>query len=402
MATTFSNLTYAGKYYTELFGPGLLNPATLIDAGMATAIDRTKFKSTINEITDTVELKNPTAAFSTQTSSDTVDEVNLSTVPYEFHKTISLDTIRQSWMSGDLKDGSLNDYEYDRLADAFLRDVYIPKLLLANDHLVLRGKTGLPATIGSITFSAAYTGLYALMNASASVRKLGLSGAQGSNMTVASVTKGTTTTLTLAAGTLATTYLTPGNIVSIRLAAGTGWTALNVDVEVLAVTNDTTIVVDLDTDALTSGNYTANSARVRFINSNNIVSVLASHMRRIPVHVRRQDVKIAIPSHLDIEWQVAMANAQLNGGQYVMTAHEMNMLGKRLVFLDSAPANTLGTWEANRVFYGYDLLDDVSKVEMLWQGATGNKFYNLRAGMKTGVAISKLFANEMTLTTPES
>jgi hypothetical protein len=45
--------------------------------------------------------------------------------------------------------------------------------------------------------------------------------------------------------------------------------------------------------------------------------------------------------------------------------------------------------------------NDYSNVEVLWQGATGNKVYNLRGAAKNGVAISTKFANEMTLTTPE-
>ena len=402
---TFSNLTYAGEHYAEVFGPTILNPAGLVDSELCTPIDRSKFKQTINEIDDVIALQNPTAAFSPTGTAADVDEVNLTTVPMEFHKQISLDTVRQAWYSGQLQAGSLNDYQYDALTDRFVRDVYVPKLVLAQDALVLKGKTynGLPsiaATIGSYTFSASYTGLYGLLNASSAVRKIGV-GASGNQVTVASVTKGTTTTLTLAAGSNALSRIFAGNIVSIRLAAGTGWAAINVDAEVLQVVSDTSIIIDVDTDALTSGNYTASSARVRFINRSNILQILMNHLSKVPVAIRNGAMKIAIPSHLAVEWAGANAAATTDAGAYT-TSMQLQFFDKAMVYLDSAPANTLGTWEAKRVFYGYDMADDASKVEVLWQGATGNKVYNLRGAMKTAVAISTKFANEMTLTTPES
>jgi hypothetical protein len=71
--------------------------------------------------------------------------------------------------------------------------------------------------------------------------------------------------------------------------------------------------------------------------------------------------------------------------------------------LDNAPANTLGSWDASRVFYGYDLSDDYSNVQVLWQGdTTGDKVYRVLGKMKTGVAITTKFQNEITLSTPDA
>jgi len=306
-------------------------------------------------------------------------------------------------MSGKLANGSLNDYEYGPLVAQFVQDVYVPKLKSSLNYLALKGKTGLSASIGSISATlSGYTALYPQLNASASVRKNLLSGTAAYNLTVASVTKGTTTTLTLAAGSSATTRLNVGDIVSIRLAAGTGWTAINVDVEVLEVASDTSIIVDIDTDALISGNYTANSARVRYINRTNIIAVMQAHINKIPIAVRRREVKFAIPAHLMYEWQFANASANQNGNaNYFRGMYDMNFIDKQIVVLDDAPANTIGSWESSRVFFGFDMSNDYSNVEVLWQGATGNKVYNLRGAAKNGVAISTKFANEMTLTTPE-
>ena len=400
---TFTSPTFAGELYREVFGPAVVDPAGLIDNGMATPIDQTKYKGVIYELGDTIELQNPSPTFNAQSTTADVGEVVLTTFPIEFHKQISLDTIRTSWYSGQLKNGSLNDYEYGPLVAQFVEDVYVPKLKSALNFLSLQGKTGLDATIGSISATlSGYTALYPQLNASGSVRKNLLSGAIGNNLTIASVTKGTTTTLTLGAGSAATDRLNVGDIVSIRLAAGTGWAALNVDAEVLSIASDTSIVVDVDTDALTSANYTANSGRVRYINRTNIIDVMQSHINKIPIAVRRREVKFAIPAHLAYEWQFANAAANQNGNaNYFRGMYDMNFIDKQIVVLDDAPANTIGSWEASRVFMGFDLSDDYANVEVLWQGATADKVYRLRGAAKNGIAISSKYANEMTLTTPE-
>ena len=400
---TFTSPTFAGELYREVFGPAVVDPAGLIDNGLATPIDQTKYKGVIYELGDTIELQNPSPTFNAQSTTADVGEVVLTTFPVEFHKLISLDTIRTSWYSGQLKNGSLNDYEYGPLAAQFVRDVYVPKLKSALNFLSLRGKTGLDATIGTISATLTnYTALYPQLNASGSVRKNLLSGAVGNNLTIASVTKGTTTTLTLAAGSAATDRLNVGDIVSIRLAAGTGWPALNTDVEILSIASDTSIVVDLDTDSLTSGDYSASTGRLRYINRTNIIDVMQAHIQKIPVAVRRKEVKLAMPAHLEYEWQFANAAANQNGNaNYFRGMYDKNFIDKQIVVLDDAPANTIGSWEASRVFMGFDLADDYANVEVLWQGATADKVYRLRGAAKNGIAISSKYANEMTLTTPE-
>lgn len=400
---TFTSPTFAGELYREVFGPAVVDPAGLIDNGLATPIDQTKYKGVIYELGDTIELQNPSPTFNAQSTTADVGEVVLTTFPVEFHKLISLDTIRTSWFSGQLKNGSLNDYEYGPLAAQFVRDVYVPKLKSALNFLSLRGKTGLDSTIGTISATlSGYTALYPQLNASGSVRKNTLSSTPAYNLTIASVTKGTTTTLTLAAGSSATTRLNVGDIVSIRSAAGTGWTALNTDLEVLSIVSDTSIIVDLDTDSLTSADYSASTGRLRYINRTNIIEVMQAHIQKIPVAVRRRDVKFAIPAHLAYEWQFANASANQNGNaNYFRGQYDQQFIDKQIVVLDDAPANTIGSWEPSRVFMGFDLSDDYSNVEVLWQGATADKVYRLRGAAKNGVAISSKYANEMTLTTPE-
>lgn len=395
---TFPNVTYAGERFLETFGPVVLDPSELTDNELATIVDRTKFKSVINEMDDTVELQDPSAKFNSQTSTDKVDELQLETIPYEFHKEITLDTIRKSWYSGELGAGSLEDYQWDQLVDMFVQNVYIPKLKLAQANLVLNGKSGLNTDVGTYSFSATYNGLYQLLDSSGSVRKLKLS---QYSITIASVTKGTTTVLTLASGTTATSKLFPGNVITISNAAGTGWSALNTSVEILSVNSDTEIEVDIDTDALTSNDYTGDSAELTYINRKNIIPVMASHLGFVPAAIRRQGAKIVMPTHLEMEWQFANAEAQENGGQYYMTAYQMQMINQNVVVLETAPANTLATWHKDHVFYGYDLSDDFANVEVLWQGQTGNKVYNLRAAMKTGVELTKLFTNKITYTHPD-
>jgi hypothetical protein len=73
-----------------------------------------------------------------------------------------------------------------------------------------------------------------------------------------------------------------------------------------------------------------------------------------------------------------------------------------MTILDNAPANTIGTWTRNRVFYGYDMSDDQAYIQMLWQGQTGDMVYNLRGRNKSGVAITQKFQREIMYTTPNS
>lgn len=394
---TFSNRTYAGEFFAELFGPVVLNPAGLEDNQLATVIDRGKFKETIYEGDDTVVFQTASPTFNDQSTTGDVDEVNLTLVPYDFMKQISLDNLRESWYAGNIAAGSMNDYTYDQLVDFYVSEVYVPKLKQGQDNLVLNGKSGLDATVGSYTFSASYTGLYGLFNASGDVRKISIAGDQ---ITVASVTKGTTTTLTVASDVRDS--LAVGQIISIRNAAGTGWSAINGDWEVQALTA-TTVIINVDTDALTSGDYTGNSAKIQFINANNMVRKMATHLRSLPAQIRRNGAKIVIPEHLELEWQYAVSEAQQNGGSYYLRAHDLQLINSRIVVLDNAPANTIGSWLPKHVFYGYDLSNDYSTVNVVWQGdKTLDQVYRLKGAMKTGIAISTKFASEITLSTPDA
>lgn len=394
---TFSNRTYAGEFFAEMFGPTVLDPAGLEDNGLATVIDRFKFKETIYESNDTVVFQDPSPEFSDQSTTADINEVNLELVAYDFGKKISLDDIRKSWYSNQLAAGSLNDYTWDQLVDMYVSEVYVPKLKQGQDNLVLNGKSGLDASVGSYGFTAGYTGLYGLFNASSAVRKISIA---ADEIAISAVVKGTTTTLTVASDVR--DNLQVGNLISVRGAAGTGWTAINGDWEVQNLT-DTTVEIAVDTDALTSTDYTSNSATIQYINANNMVKKVATHLRSIPIQIRRNGVKIVIPAHLEMEWQFAISEAQQNGGSYYLRAHDLTMITQNLVVLDNAPANTLGSWEASRVFYGYDLSNDYSTVEVLWQGnTTGDKVYRLQGKMKTGIQISTKFANEITLSTPDA
>lgn len=396
----FSNLTYAGEHYAEVFGPAVIDPAGLVDNDLATAIDRTEYKQTINEFDDTVVFQTPAATFNDQSTTGDIDEVNLTVVPYEFHKQLEWSTIYTSWMNQRLAPGALNDYSPTEVTDMFIREVYVPKMKQAQANLVLNGKTALDATVGSYTFAASYTGLYGLFNASSTLNKLATP-----HKVLHDVVKGTTTILKID-GTTSESSFFPGNTVSIRDAAGTGWSLINVDAQILSVTNDgtdTLLELDVDSDALTTVNYTGDSGKIYFINRSNIFSVLANHLTRIPVAVRRMNPKIVLPTDLEYEWQFANAeNASNINSQGYLSSYQMQMIDKQIVIMDNAPANTVGSWSKERVFYGFDLADDVANVRLTWMGDTTNDdVYRLKARMKTGVAITTKFPGEITLTTPD-
>jgi hypothetical protein len=345
---------------------------------------------------DTVVFQNPNPLFTDQNTQATVPEVNLEATPYEVHKLIRWDDVRKSWFSGQLGAGSLNDYNASQLTDQFIQKVYMPKVKLANANLLLRGKAGLAASIGTYTFSASYTGLYGRIEAAASTNKIAATIGQ---IAVTAVVKGVTTALTVASGAAADIEV--GNIVSIRGAAGTGWTALNGDHVVLDKTA-TSVVIAFNSDALTNANYTASSAAIQFINKSNIIAVMAQVLSRVPIAVQRDpSVKIVIPSHLALEWQFANAGVQQNGGGYFLTSYQMQFIDKSVVVLDQAPDNTIGIWTPNRVFNIFDLESDTSNASLIWMGDTTNDHvYRLRFGIKSGVNITTAFQNEVTLYRP--
>jgi hypothetical protein len=392
----FPNVTYAGEHYAEIFGPAVIDPAGLVDQNLATPMDNAKFKGTVNEADDTVEFQNPNPKFNGQTSQASMPEVNLEAVPYEVHKELRWDDIRKSWFAGQLGAGSLNDYTADFVTEQFISKVYMPKVKLANANLLLRGKAGLASSIGSYTFSATYVGLYGKIEAAANTNKIAATIGQ---IAVATVAKGTTTTLNVASN--AADSLEIGNIVSIRGAAGTGWTAMNGEHVVLAKTA-TTVVIDYDSDALTNGNYTGASAAIQFINSSNIIQVMKQVLSRVPVAVRRNpNVKMVLPSHLELEWQFANAEVQQNGGGYFLNSYEKQFIDKQVVILDQAPDNTVGVWTPERVFNIFDLEDDVANAKLIWMGDTTADFvYRLRFGIKSGVQITTQFQREITLYRP--
>lgn len=397
---TFTGVTYAGEVFAEVMASLVFNPNGLVDNRLVTPIDRTKFKSTIREADDTIVLQNPTDTFSANGTTGNVGEVNLEVFPMEFHKLFTLDDIQKTWFANELAQGEMNNYQNDQLVDLFVRGVYVPKLKMASDWLILRGKTGLDASVGSITATlSGFSGLYAQLNAGANVRKIGLSGRQE---VVASVTKGTTTTLTFAAGANLTDKLEAGDIVSVRGTLGTGWTAMVSDYEVLEVIDDENIIIDYDSDALTSGNYTGDSAKIRFINAKNIVSVLKQHYQRIPEKVRREGAPLIVPPHVRDAWNFANAEANLNGGGYFTRDYSMKFVDRDMIVLDNAPANSIATWLQNRVFYGYDLAQEYSNINVQWQGHNLDFNYRLRGGMSYGIKITSKFQNEITLTTAES
>lgn len=391
----FPSVTYAGEHYAEVFGPAVIDPAGLVDQNLATPIDNTKFKGVVNEMDDTVEFQNPNPIFNGQSSQATVPETVVEAIPYEFHKEVRMDDLRKSWFQSQIAAGSLNDYQGEELLNNFLTKVYVPKLKAANANLMLQGKQNLAASIGSYSFSADYPGLYAAIEAKDTNKIAAGIGA----FAVTGVTKGTTTTLTVASG--AAEKVEIGNIISLRGAAGGDFTGLNGDHVVIAKPTATTVVIDLDSDAF-GGTYTASSAVLQYINRHNIIQVIAQTLSRVPVAVRRDpSFRIVIPSELELEWQFANAQVQQNGGSYYLQGYQLQFINAQIVVLDMAPANTVGMWTPKRVFNVFDLSSDVNTVNAIWLGeTTGDQIYRLRGAMKTGIEITSAFPKEITLYRP--
>jgi len=72
---TFNPNTYAGERFAEIFGPAIIDPAGLVDLGVANPV-QTKFKEVINTLDDTVVFQTPAAVFNDQgTTANVADNV---------------------------------------------------------------------------------------------------------------------------------------------------------------------------------------------------------------------------------------------------------------------------------------------------------------------------------------
>ena len=168
--------TYAGILYAEYLTPAILAPKGLVDRGLVTGIESVKNKVTLRGVNRVIDFQTPAATFNAQSGDVSLDEKQLTMVPYEVMDQIDAELLRTTWESEQQGRGSFEDYKLTpELYNFLLERIYVPRMAIGNEQLYILGKAGVNAgEVATASFSATYAGLLPTIAADAGVRKLQL------------------------------------------------------------------------------------------------------------------------------------------------------------------------------------------------------------------------------------
>jgi len=108
VAISLPSNTYAGESYAEYMTPALLKPKGIVDRGLVTPIQGFKDKIALLGADAALELKNPSAVFSSQSSGLVRNEKSLQLVKYELQLQTDYDALRTTWEATELGAGSFD------------------------------------------------------------------------------------------------------------------------------------------------------------------------------------------------------------------------------------------------------------------------------------------------------
>ncbi len=232
------------------------------------------------------------------------------------------------------------------------------KISIGIEKLIWQGKVS-----ADFTFTAAFPGLLALMEADAEVAKqktsigeLAISGISIANPGVVTVAS----TATLKTGDKVT-------IVGANAATLVGGAAISGQTFSITVLSDTTFSLGV----ATTGTATGAAGKVQFVNQSNVIAVLSSLFNAVPDAVKHSpDFKIFVPMHIADAYRLAQAAVANGSGTYFSTDKPLNFLGFPLVELPWFNANTLVATHSNNLFFGTDLLADFNTLQIVDMRAT--------------------------------
>lgn len=384
-AISLSSNTYAGKKYAEYLTPALLSPKGIVQRKIVTPIEGIKNSLKMLGVDLTLELKTPSAAFSSQAGQVTRNEKELALVPYELQIEIDYEILRTTWESEMLKKGSMNDYlGTPELSNFIMNRLIVPKLAIANEQLFVLGKTGVTG-VASATFSGTYNGYLADFEADGSVRKYGLPSTALKALT--GITTANPGVITVAS----TSDINVGDTLTIYGTDGDqqigGTTIVGQSVVVVSKTATT-----LTTNKQVTGATPATSGFIGYVNAGNVIGVLSYVYGLTEDRIRmKPDSKILFGTDIEKAYRLATANVATGDGNYYGAAYFRS--ADLIPFLDMAcesmpywKPNTVAVWNPDNVFLGMDLISDEVSAQTLWLGdVTGDMVYRIRNRNKTGV-----------------
>ena len=389
VAISLPSNTYAGESYAEYMTPALLKPKGIVDRGLVTPIQGFKDKIALLGADAALELKNPSAVFSSQSSGLVRNEKSLQLVKYELQLQTDYDALRTTWEATELGAGSFADYlGTPRLSNFYLNNIIAPKLGGVNEQLYLLGKAGFNYGGSTATgISADYAGILGQLEAGSDVNKYKLSAVASATQALTAIATGTvgTATITVTDGT----KIQVGNQLTITAANQAqqigGTTIVGQTVTVAAVSGETVTVNEAITGATDS-----TAGVIQFVNKFNVIDVLNFIYNTIPQVVKDMDnTRILVSAQIADAYRVVNGEAGTGAGGYFREDYFQSsgipFLGLVIEKMPLWLPNTVAVWNPSNVFVGFDLMSDDVNVEVLYLGqTTGDRVFRAINSMKSG------------------
>ena len=351
----FNPNTYAGKAAGTYLSAALLGAASL-QKGYLKVVPNIKKKRVLRTLEQEVVFQDASCNFNAD-GNTTFGERYLAPVEMSVMYELCFKDLHQSWEADMLTGGSGKEQVPTDLAQFLIRRMQ-DKIAIGIEKLIWQGKVS-----ADFTFTAAFPGLLALMEADAEVAKqktsigeLAISGISIANPGVVTVAS----TATLKTGDKVT-------IVGANAATLVGGVAISGQSFSITVLSDTTFSLGV----ATTGTATGAAGKVQFVNQSNVIAVLSSLFNNVPDAVKHSpDFKIFVPTHIADAYRLAQAAVANGNGTYFSTDKPLNFLGFPLVELPWFNTNTLVATHGNNLFFGTDLLADFNTLQIVDMRAT--------------------------------
>lgn len=379
--------TYAGKRYAEYFTPAMLQEKGIANRNLVTLIEGFKSKAVMTKADISIELKNKTAAFSSQSGTLDRGEKVMNLVDYGAQIELNYQPVAKSWEAEQLQAGSLNDYQPRDLYDFTVNGLIVPKLGKLNEQLYILGKSGV-ASYGSATFSASYDGILGKFEAGSDVNKYSTGAVASAQQAITAIASG-------AAGS-ATVTVTDGT----KFQAGDSLTIVGADgdqqIGGTTINGQTVTVAGIASNVLTitqavTGATAATEGFVQFINQSNVLEVLTYIYGLIPETERLKDTtRIFVSSQVEKFYRQANANVANGSGLYLRSDYfgqdNIPFLDMKIESMPYWKPNSVAVWNPSNIFLAVDLLSDEVGANIVWMGdVTNDMVYRFRNDMKSEI-----------------
>ena len=381
---TFNPNTYAGQAASGYISAALMQARTLQN-GLVKIYPNIKKKMAVRSLDQEVKFQDASCAFN-HAGTTTVGERYLSPKEMAVMYELCFADLRQSWEADLLNGGQGKEQIPADLAQYLINEMQV-KIALGIEKLMWQGKTG-----SEFTFTEAYPGMLALLNADEDVKRLP---ANIGALAIQGITIAANAVVTVAS----TATLQTGDKVTItgaNAATLVGGVAINGQTFTITVVNGTTFQLN----ATTTGTATGTAGNVQFVNQSNVVEVLTAVYNQVPESIKHAaDFKLLIPHHIADAYRLKQASVANGAGTWFTGEKVLNFLGISLEEMPCFNANTVVAARSSNLFFGTDLLADFNQIMVVdMRNTTADQKVRFRAQFASDVNYG--FAAEILLYRP--